>query len=269
MKTVLALLVVVIGLFVLVRYVERHSIFFPMREILDDPSLHGMPFEDVYFKTLDGVELNAWYVPSREAGSASERSVLLFFHGNAGNISHRIEKIDFFNRLGVDVFIIDYRGYGRSSGFPSEKGVMRDARTAYLHLVSQRGKQAQQVIVYGESIGGAMAVDVAHRERVGALIVEDTFTSIQDLVRVIYPFIPPWLVRTRMDSLSKIKELSCPKLVIHSVDDEIIPFALGEKLFKEAAEPKVFLKVRGGHNTSFFESQSVLEAGIRDFLDGL
>ncbi|NQT90161.1 MAG: alpha/beta hydrolase [Candidatus Omnitrophica bacterium] len=260
-KIMLLLVVIIVIFFVYIRYIERHSIYFPVREIELDPSAMGLSYEDVDFEASDGVKLNGWFIPCEHA-----RDTLLFFHGNAGNISHRLEKITVFNKMGLNLFIIDYRGYGKSEGAPSEEGLYKDAEAAYLYLAEQRNISPDHIILYGSSLGGAVAIDLASRYKVKALITEEAFSSVKDMAKEIYPFLPSFAFQSKFDSVSKIARVKAPKLIIHSVDDEIVPFALGEKLYEAAAPPKEFLKVKGGHNTVFLDSGEQLRSALATFL---
>lgn len=253
-----------IGLLVIyIRYVERHTIFFPGKEIEFWPKELGLDFEDVFFKSVDELELNGWFLPQKDS-----RQTILFAHGNAGNISHRLEKLRFFNKLGCSVFIFDYRGYGRSKGSPSEKGLYSDVLAAYEYLLS-RNIPAKQIVGYGESLGGAAIIDLAYKHKLKGFIVEGALSSAKDMVKLIYPFLPPWVISSRLDSLNKIKSINTPKLIIHSLNDEIIPFRFGKKLFDNAAMPKEFLQVHGGHNSAFFECEDTLREKISVFLKGI
>jgi fermentation-respiration switch protein FrsA (DUF1100 family) len=264
MRFFLGCLTVIFFFAVAVRFLEKFSIYFPMKTLETDPWVFGLPFEDVYFKTADHKRLNGWFFSVPGAAQT-----LLFFHGNAGNISHRLEKIALLRELGLNVFIIDYRGYGRSEGTPSEIGFYRDAAAAYEYLIEERRLTESQVLLYGESIGGAVAVDLASRKEVRALITEETFSSVKDMLPRVLPWVPLFLLKSKFDSVSKIKNVHCPKLIIQSLDDEIVPYAFGEKLFEAAGPPKQFLKIQGGHNSAFLESKQAYLDGIGDFLKDL
>ncbi len=264
MKLVLRLILFVILFVLLVRYIERHSIYFPMKDVISNPASAGLAYEEVYFDTPDNKRLNGWYIANSKA-----KFTIIFCHGNAGNISHRLGKILIFYNLGLNIFIFDYRGYGKSEGTPSESGLYEDADAAYNYLTGKRRISKDSVILYGESIGGAVAIDLARNKDIGALITEETFTSIKDMSGIAYPFLPYFIFSSRFDALSKIKNVGCPKLIIHSIDDEIVPFRLGEKLFDAARPPKKFLKLRGGHNTAFLESEEQFKESIKSFLSDL
>ncbi len=250
-------------LIIFLRYIEVKTIFYPDKEVTIFPDQVKLGFQDVFFETSDNLKINAWMILSRNA-----KYTILFFHGNAGNISHRIEKIKFFNDLECNVFIVDYRGYGRSQGKPSEAGLYKDAQAAYAYLVS-KGILANQIIGYGESIGGAVVVDLARQKKMKAIILDSTLSSLKDMVKYSYPFIPYWVFASRFDSESKIKVIKIPKLIIHSVNDEIVPFIFGKKLYIATPEPKQFLQIHGGHNSNFYEAVDILREGISGFIKNL
>jgi pimeloyl-ACP methyl ester carboxylesterase len=212
--------------------------------------------EDVQLVAADGVRLHGWYAAphiGRGGGGALEPiktdRTLLYLHGNGGNISHRFDIVNELMKLPVNVLIIDYRGYGKSEGRPSEAGLYTDARAAWDHLTTARGVPAKSICLFGESLGGAVAVDLASKVNAGGLIVQSSFTSIADMAAQVLPFVPSLIIRTKMDSLSKIAQVSSPKLFIHSQADEIIPYRLGRRLFDAAGEPKRFYEVKGAsHN---------------------
>ena len=230
------------------KYYEKKGIYFPVRKIHLTPKEIGLEFEDVYFFSSDGVKLNGWYIPAREA-----RATVLFCHGNAGNISHRIDVIYLFYKLGLSVFIFDYRGYGRSQGKPTEEGLYLDAQAAYKYLIEKQNLKEESIVVYGKSIGANVAVELCSKIKTAALISESAFTSALEMGKKLFPFLPlKWLISIKFDALSKIKNITVPKLIIHSEDDKIIPFRHGRKLFEAAPEPKEFYPMRGGHNEALF-----------------
>jgi hypothetical protein len=251
-----------IGIYFL-RYIETRTLFYPTKEIAVTPDAAGLAYRDIVVKTSDKVDINAWLIPCDGA-----EFVILFCHGNAGNIGHRIEKLKFFHELGCAVFIVDYRGYGKSMGKPSEKGFYRDAAAAYRYLVSH-GYSPDKIIGYGESIGGAVIVDLASKVRLRAVILDSTLSSVKDMIESSYAFVPYWIFSSRFDSENKIKVVTVPKLMIHSINDEIIPFRLGKKLYDNAPGPKEFLQIAGGHNSNFFESKDTLRSKISAFIKGL
>jgi uncharacterized protein len=261
MKFLFLFLFVGLLVVVYVRYVEYRSLFFPFREIAITPASAGLPFEDVAFTAADGTRLSAWFIPASEAAYT-----VLFFHGNGGNISHRIDKVDIFHGLGLNVCILDYRGYGKSSGKPSEAGLYVDAQAAYGYLVLSRKVRPERIVIYGESLGGAVAVDLASHKPAAALIVDSSFTSSADMAQALYPFVPSFLFASRFDSGRKITGVTVPKLFIHSANDEIVPFALGLRLFEKAPQPKEFLRILGSHNTNFLDSRQSYLSGLGNFI---
>jgi fermentation-respiration switch protein FrsA (DUF1100 family) len=262
-----ATIVVMLSLF------ERSMIFYPSRypDGLWDTerlaALHRVRLEDCWFDTDDGVRLHAWWCRPRATGPGTAEMVVLWFHGNAGNLSHRAEMMLRLVEMPVQVVIVDYRGYGRSEGKPSEDGLYRDADAAWRYLTTERGVAPQRVVVLGKSLGGAVAVDLASRVRAAGLIVQSSFTSIRDMARHHFPFIPGALVRTRMDSLAKIDGVDGPKLFIHSPRDEVVPYALGRRLYDAAPEPKLFHVVQGArHNDTYLVGGVAYWRALQEFV---
>ena len=250
-------------MFVYLKYYEKKGIYFPEKEIVFTPMDLGLKYEDIYFETEDNLTLNGWFI-SAEA----PRGTLIFCHGNAGNISHRFEVIDIFHKLNLNVFIFDYRGYGRSQGIPSEDGLYKDAQAAYQYLLSQRDINKQTIVIYGKSIGANVAIDLASRVQAAALISDGGFTSACDMGKRLFPYLPiKWIITIKYDALSKINNITIPKLIIHSRDDEIVPFRLGRKLFEAAAVPKVFYEMEGTHNEAIFMARDEYSSKINDFLN--
>ena len=224
----------------------------------------GCVIEEGSYASEDGVRLHSWWC--RRVESKQGGPVVLLFHGNAGNLSHRAElMLELANRVGADVVVAGYRGYGRSEGRPSEDGLYADARAAWRFVTVDRGVDPGRVVIFGKSLGGAVAVNLAAETDPAGLIVESSFTSIPEMAARHYPFVPKFLIRTRMDSLAKIPSLRCPLLVIHSRADEVVPFELGRTLYEAAPEPKTFYEVEGaGHNETWLVGgQSYFEAIAR------
>jgi fermentation-respiration switch protein FrsA (DUF1100 family) len=251
---------------------EERLIFFPSR----DPAgfreaeawLRGQPealrLEDCAFAASDGVRLHAWWCGPR---AADPQAVLLFFHGNAGHLAHRCDLLRRLVALPAQVLIVDYRGYGRSEGTPSEEGLYRDARAAWDHLTGPRGIGPGRIVVFGKSLGGAPAVDLAAQVQPAGLVVQSSFTSIPDMVAHVMPLVPRRLIRTRMDSRAKIQQVRCPKLFIHSPADEVVPFELGRRLFEAAPEPKRFHEVPGAaHNETYRVGGEAYLGVLREFV---
>ncbi len=244
-------------------YLKQPSmVFLPVTTLAATPDQWGLDYEDVVLDAGGGVSLHGWYLPRPGA-----RNVVLFFHGNAGNISHRGDSIRIFHDLGFDVFIVDYRGYGRSTGDPSEEGLYQDARTAWQYLTGQRGFDANQVVVFGRSLGGVVAASLAAEVTPGAVILESTFTSASDMARVAFPLVSRVTVlRYRFPAREFVAQSGAPLLVLHSREDQIVPFELGERLYHEATAPKAFFEMQGGHNGGFLMSQPQYGKALQGFL---
>jgi fermentation-respiration switch protein FrsA (DUF1100 family) len=236
----------------------------PGRELTATPGDIGLGYEDIAIETADGVRLHGWFIPGES------RRVVLFFHGNAGNISHRLESIRQFFDLGLSVSIIDYRGYGQSGGKTTEKGIYRDADAAWRYLTNERGVPAGEIVIFGRSMGASAATKLATRQQPLALIVESSFTSIPDIAQEIYPWLPArWLSHLRHATRDHIGGVRCPVLVVHSRDDEIVPFHHGEAIFDAARDSKTLLVLRGGHNDAYIRDEDNYIRGLRAFLGGL
>jgi fermentation-respiration switch protein FrsA (DUF1100 family) len=223
---------------------QESLIFFPDRHVRFTPADLGMAFEDVRLETSDGVTLAAWWVPAPHG-----RGALIFSHGNAGNLGDRVGKLRLFHDLGLSVLAFDYRGYGASQGEPSEEGTAHDMDAAVAHVRDSRGVPLDRTVFYGESLGGAVVIEAATRFPPAALVAESTFTSARAMARRHYPFVPPALVRVGYDSLSRVRRLACPTLFLHGPADTIVPFEMGEALFRAAPEPKHFATLVGDHNS--------------------
>ena len=234
----------------------------PSREVSATPLRIGLKFEEVTLATSDNIKISGWYVPAQQA-----RGALLFFHGNAGNISHRLDSLAIFNRLGLASLIIDYRGYGESEGRVSEKGTYLDAEAAWRYLTETKQTPPENIIIFGRSLGGAIGAHLAALPPPGGLIVESAFTSVPDMAAQLYPFLPVRLLsRFQYNTKEALQSCSCPVLIIHSPDDEIMPYSLGEKVYEAANEPKHFIKMKGSHNYGFFQSQPMYELEMGKWL---
>ncbi len=256
------------GLLILVVYLMQSRMLYlpdlPGRSLTYAPTDIGLDYEDVYIETGDGVMLHGWFIPGRSS------RVLLFFHGNAGNISHRLESIRQFENLGLSVFIIDYRGYGQSEGRTTEKGTYRDADAAWRYLIEDRGIVAKDIVIFGRSLGASVASRLAGQRQPLALIVESSFTSVPDIAQELYPWLPArWLSRLNHATRDYVRDVRCPILIVHSRDDEIIPFHHGEAIFASANEPRTLLGIRGTHNDGFLQDERAYLQGLGKFLTGL
>lgn len=247
---------------------ERRLIYFPFRAVELEPGAVGLRHEEALLVAEDGVKLHAWLLPVEGA-----RRTVLLCNGNAGNMSYRLDRArEMQRRLGVSVLLFDYRGYGRSEGNPDEQGTYRDARAAYRHAVEATRVPPQDLVLFGESLGAAVAVQLALERPAGALILESAFTSIPDMARAAYPFLPPVgrLIRTRYETIAKVPRLALPLLVLHGERDEIVPFAQGRRVFEAAGGPKRFFAIPGaGHNDTYLAGGEPYWRALGEFLDSL
>jgi len=257
------LVILIVVFFAYVWYTEQSAVFAPYRPLDQTPKDAGLEYEEVALRTADGASLYGWFV-----ASPRNRATVLLMHGNGGNVSHRIQKMRFFHDLGLQVFVFDYRGYGRSTGMPSEKGLYKDAAAAYDYLVTQRGIAAGKIVLYGESLGSAVAVELATQRPAAAIILEGAFTSVTDMARRVFPLLPTFVLRYRFNTVGKVAGLKIPLLVIHSRNDEIVPFAMGRRVFDAAgSDAKEMMAVYGGHNESFYEYHREVLQKIDCFLE--
>lgn len=256
-------------LLVAVYFYQPRLIYFPDvpgRALVATPATIGLSFEDARFKSRDGIEAHGWYVPAGEGAPT-----VLFCHGNAGNISHRLEWLEILHEMGLAVLLFDYRGYGQSSGSPDEQGTYADARAAWDFLTRSKDTPPGSIVIFGESLGGAIASHLAGDADVepAALIVTSTFTSAPDLASRFYWYLPVRLLaRFHYATAAHVQRVRAPILVMHSRDDEIVPFAHGEEIFRRANAPKQFVELIGDHNGGFLMSGPKLTAGLRSFLEG-
>lgn len=243
--------------FCLLLYVRQAKlVYVPSRTIAQTPADAGLPYEDVTLTTPDGQQLGAWLVPP---DPATDRGwVLLNCHGNAGNIGDRVEALRGCHALGLTVFIFDYRGYGRSTGSPTEEGTYVDALTAWMYLVRTRGIAPGRILVYGHSLGGAVAAWLAEQVTPAALWLESTFTSAPDLGARMYPFLPVRrLARFRYDTWERLPRVRCPIMIAHALQDQTVPVDHSRRLFERAREPRRFFAYEGDHNAVALESDPV------------
>jgi fermentation-respiration switch protein FrsA (DUF1100 family) len=243
---------------------EHFKVYRPRDKFVAFPDNYNIEFEDINFSSRDKVLLNGWFIRG-----VSEK-VILFCHGNFGNISSRLDIIQELRLLGYNVFIFDYRGFGKSNGVPSEEGLYYDALGAYDYL-KERGYANSDIILFGRSLGGVVAIFLASLIKdFSGLIVDSSFSSSQDLSYDLFGFkFPRFMISNRLESLKRIKDIKIPKLIIHSENDNLIPFHHGKKLFETANEPKKFLKIKGFHNSCILDSKDIYMAGIKGFLESL
>ncbi|MBI5623961.1 MAG: alpha/beta hydrolase [Elusimicrobia bacterium] len=247
------------------RWFERANLYFPSRDLAGGPADIGLASSEMLTRTEDGETIHGWFV---DAGP--ESPVLLVSHGNGGDISDRLDKLRIFRDAGASVLLYDYRGYGRSTGRPSEQGTYRDAEAAHGWLTREKGVDPGRLVLYGESLGGAVALETALRLPCAGLILDSAFTSTAAMGERLFPFLPVGLiVRFRYDNLSKIGRVRVPVLVLHSPEDDIVPFSMGKALFEAAPEPKTFVALKGSHNDGFLQTGPAYGEAIGGFLRSL
>ena len=246
---ILFIAVLIILLFVFYPQVESYFIFYPQRHFDMHPSERGMHYEDAFFYAEDKTRLHGWFFPGKK-----NAPVILFFHGNAGNISHRLDNIRLLLEKELQVFILSYRGYGESSGSPTEKGLYKDGLAAYDFLVNQKRIRPEKIVLFGRSLGASVASEVALNRKVRSLIIESAFTSTKDMAKTIWLFKPiAFMAPAHYNNLKRIGHIQAPKLVIHGENDEIVPFNMGQKLYDAATDPKYLYTIKGaGHNDTYF-----------------
>lgn len=288
MRLVLFLFSIYAGLCLMLMVIQRKLIYFPTRESPLTPASLELPtdrFHQITVQSADGLTLHGWHLlpPGRSALDEKERQwelelgrpIILFFPGNAGNRSFRIAEMERLSQLNADIFLIDYRGYGDNSGVPSEKNIARDARSIWNHLAENEGISPDRILLLGESLGGGVAVRLAHdllQEEIepGGMFLKTTFSSLVDVAQTHYPWVPCSLLMTeRYPSDQKIGELTCPISILHGVQDEIVPIELALRLFEAAPDessssiPKVFIELpTATHN-------DVLQVAGKEYLDSV
>ncbi len=242
-------------------WLNNHLVFAPQRQWQVTPADYNIPYEDVTFVTTDGVKLSAWYVAAKGAAGT-----VLFCHGNAGNISHRIDTITVLHKLGMNVLVFDYRGFGKSQGKPNEQGTYRDAEAAWAYLVDARREKPERIVIHGRSLGGPVAAHLAMDRDPAGLIIESSFHDITELGRELFPWLPVrWLSRVKYHTAEYVKGARCPVLVIHSRTDDMIALHHGQKIFAAAPQPKRWLEIHGGHNSAFLDSSDIYDPALRQF----
>ncbi len=258
-----AAVILYVGVLITMYFLQPSLVYFPSRTIESTPNDIGLDYEEVTLKTDDGVEIAGWFIPAPQA-----RATLLFCHGNGGNISHRLESIEQFHRLHLSVFIFDYHGYGKSGGHPGEKETYLDAKAAWNYLTATRGISPDSIIIFGRSLGGAVASWLASRHQSKLVIIESSFLSLPDIGAYHYPFLPvKLLARFKYNTKDRLTEIKAPILFIHSPEDDVAPYAQGKKLYELAGEPKEFLQISGRHNEGYIQSDAEYRRGIEAFLN--
>jgi uncharacterized protein len=254
------------GLALFLYFAQPRFLYEPVRHIPHSPAELGLDFEDVYFKTGDRMRLNGWFVPAVNA-----RFTVLYCHGNGGNMMYFLETVNFLNKLGLNCFVFDYRGYGKSNGTPDEDGTYLDVRAAYRWLTKKKGVPPQQIIFFGWSLGGSIAAYLAAKVKsVAGLVIESSFTSYRDIGHIFYPYMPvKWFARFNYPTIDYVRKVTCPVMVIHSRNDEMIPFEFGLDIYDAANEPKKFVEIFGRHNDGFLVSAETYKNAWLNWLSSL
>jgi len=264
--TILAMLLIsYIGLALILYFMQPKFVYDPIKELPYTPAELGLDFEQVTFKTGDRLHLHGWFVPGQNADFT-----VLYCHGNGGNMMFFLDTVNLLNSLGLNCFIFDYRGYGYSQGRPSENGTYLDVRAAYRWLTKKKGIPPQRIIIFGWSLGASVAAYLASKVRPAALVIEGAFTSYADIGSKYYPYMPVrWAARFKYPTIDYVRKVKCPIMVIHSRDDETVPFEFGLELYDAANEPKEFVELRGGHNEAFLISSETYKKSWLKWLKSL
>jgi fermentation-respiration switch protein FrsA (DUF1100 family) len=270
--TLRIVIMVYIGFSAYLFVMQAKYVYFPDRLVDATPALAGMAFESVSLQSGEET-VSAWFVPAPAAGEPRDAAAdvadmaVLICHGNAGDMGDRIGTIETFHRLGFNVLIFDYRGYGLSSGKPTEAGTYADAASAWAYLTEERGFAPERIVVFGRSLGAGVASWLAARHAPGLLVLESAFTSVPEMGAVVYPLLPVrWLCRIKYDSAARMADIRCPVVVAHSPEDRTVPFRFGERLYELANEPKLFVEMSGGHNSGGLDIDPDYQRRLVEFL---
>lgn len=244
------------------RFIES-TIFYPDTVMMYGPPDYDLAFDDIWFENSEGIRLHGWMIPA-----VNPRAVLLFCHGNAGNISHRLDNVARLHRIGISVFIFDYRGYGRSGGSISERGLYEDTKAAYRVARNHADGNGLKLVIFGRSLGGVAAVDVASSNPCAGVILESTFTNLAAMARTHFPLpLMDGILKKRFNSVDKIAGIRAPILFFHGDNDEIVPYSYGRDLFEAAPEPKEFVTLEGaGHNDTYLVGGEAYFTKLGDFV---
>jgi len=262
LQAIVIVILVYAGVAAILYVFQSRLLYFPARKVIATPDEVGLSYTPVSFVAADDTPLTGWFVPAEHASG-----VVLFLHGNGGNISYLLDTIEQYHLLGLDTFVFDYRGYGESGGRPSEKGTYLDAEAAWQYLTREKGVDPSRIILIGRSLGGAVAAWLAQTVKPRALVIESSFTSVPDIAADAYRLFPARLLtRFKYRTREYLQKATCPVLIVHSPQDELIPFHHAQELFAEAPEPKEFLQIARSHNEAYFLSHQKYLDGLKKFL---
>lgn len=260
----LGVLAAYIGYMLQLCFTQNSYVYHPVHTIDLTPDNAGMAYETVEFEAADGVRLSGWFIPAESKARAS----ILFCHGNANNMSGCIDHIKTFHKLAIDVLVFDYRGYGNSAGKPCEAGTYMDSDAAWDYLSGQKGVPPGKILVFGYSLGGAIAARLAALKKPGALVLLSSFTSMPELAGALYPYLPiKWLCRFKYDTIAYLQKTTCPVLVAHSVNDDVVPYVFGRKLFTAVSNRGKFLEMKGTHASCISETSDDYLKTLDEFID--
>ncbi|MBW8035529.1 MAG: alpha/beta hydrolase [Planctomycetes bacterium] len=248
-----------------VYFMQSSFIYRPVRNVPYTPTDMDLIYEKVALKTADGLKIAAWFIPCEKA-----KMTVLFCHGNGGNMAHRLDTINILNELGLNCLIFDYRGYGDSQGKTTENGTYLDAQAAWKWLTHKKGIKAEQIIIFGRSLGGSVAANLAARTIPAGLILESAFTSFPAIGAKYYPYLPVKLFAAfSYNTVESLKKINCPLLVMHSKRDEIVPYEFGPQIYEAANEPKEFVEILGCHNDGFLFSGQTYRNAWANWLESI
>ncbi len=269
MKAVLFIIIMsYVGLAVFLFFFQTNLIYLPSSQITQTPEDYGLDYQELWLPTGERNEkVHAWSIPAAEANDSGRW--VLFCHGNAGNIGGRLTMAKILRNMGFSTLLFDYRGFGRSEGRPSEQNTYEDSLAAWRWLTEEQRVQPREIMIFGRSLGGAVAAWLAREKNPGLLIVESTFTSIPEMGQQLYPYFPVrWLVRHHYPVRKFLADYDGPLLIMHSRDDEIVPMEMGRELYEIAPGEKQFFQLRGGHNEVWYvmgdEYEDILRQGIEN-----
>ncbi len=256
-----------VGMIVYLLLGQSRYVYYPSRRVLATPADAGLRFERLRIRTIDGQTLAAWFVPAPETAGGTNAITVLHCHGNAGNVGTRIGLARAFYDLGFNTLLFDYRGYGESTGKPDEEGTYRDVEMVWHYLTRVRRIPPSRLVVHGQSLGGPIAAWLARKVQPGALVLESTFTSASAMATRMFPLVPARrLCRFRYNTLSYLREVTCPVLIAHSLADEMIPYQHGRRLFEAVRDPKTFVELTGDHNAGGLETDAAYRRAFVDFI---
>ncbi|MFA5167929.1 MAG: alpha/beta hydrolase [Candidatus Omnitrophota bacterium] len=257
----ITLAIIIVVAKILILFTEERKLYRPDDMVFLTPRNVEIPYEDIYFNTKDHQSLNGWFVPSKGA-----KITILYCQGRSSNLSDTVPFIKFFHEMGLNVFAFDYRGFGNSSGKPSEQGLYKDVEAAYDYLITRKDIDKDKIVVYGKSLGGPVATHLCLKRKLAALILEGCFPSLKTYVGDIGGFLPTeWLVSEKFDAVSRVKKIKIPKLIVHGMDDEVISFSEGRLLYNKAALPKEFLSFNGGHDDNIYLTSEAYKDKLEEF----